>query len=356
MNTSSIFYHDKPIFGLDIGFSSLKVMQIGHQETNKQPKIAGYGITSFDPSLLKDGVITDPEAMAKAAKDLFENRIEGEITTRRVAMGVPAARTYSRIIKLPQLANKELAEAVKLEAEQYIPIPLDQLYLDYQIIGRTDQEIELFAVAAPKKIIDSYSILASLLGLEAVAMETTVNATSRLFTYTDFSKEPSILIDFGSVAADITIFDKAMVVTGTVQSGSDSFTDSIAKSLSVTKQEAITIKSKYGLDPSKKQKDIAEALRPDLEQLLKEIRRMIRYFDERSGSEKKISQVVTVGGGASMPGLNAHLTELLRLPTRMIDPWQHINFAKLQLPSPSERSVYATVCGLSLMQPKEIFV
>ncbi|HLC91466.1 MAG TPA: hypothetical protein VJC09_00260, partial [Candidatus Saccharimonadales bacterium] len=86
MNTSSIFYHDKPIFGLDIGFSSLKVMQIGRQETNKQPKITGYGIASFDPALLKDGVITDPEAMAKAAKDLFENRIEGEITTRRVAM------------------------------------------------------------------------------------------------------------------------------------------------------------------------------------------------------------------------------------------------------------------------------
>jgi len=355
MKTSSNFYHDKPLFGLDIGFGTLKVMQIDQQDSSKKAKITGYGIVDFDPTFLKDGVITNPEALASTAVEMFKTQIRGEITTRRVAMSVPASRTFSRIIKLPQLPNKELASAVQLEAEQYIPIPLDQLYLDYQVISRTDQEIELFAVAAPRTIIDSYSLLADLLGLEVVAMETTVSATSRLFTHTDLNAEPTILIDFGTIAADITIFDKSMVVTGTVSGGSDNFTTNIAKKLGVTLQEAETIKSKYGLDVSKKQADIAEALRPTLEQLLKEIRRMIRYYEERSGTEKKISQVVTMGGGASMPGLNAHLTELLRLPARMIDPWQHISYAKLPLPGPNARSVYATVCGLGLIQPGEIF-
>jgi len=355
MNTSPNFYHDKPLFGLDIGFGSIKAMQIAQQDNSKKPKITGYGIASFNPVLLKDGVIVDPPTLAKAAVELFKNQIKGEITTRRVVMSVPASRTFSRIIKLPLLANKELASAVQLEAEQYIPIPLDQLYLDYQVIRRTEQEIELFAVAAPRPIIDSYSVLAELLGLEVVAMETTVSATSRLFTHTALSDAPTILIDFGSIAADITIFDKTMVVTGTVSGGSDNFTANIAKKLGVTIQEAETIKSKYGLDASKKQKDIAEALRPTLEQLLKEIRRMIRYYEERSGTEAKITQVVTMGGGASMPGLNGHLTELLRLPARMIDPWQHINYGKLPLPGPNARSVYATVCGLGLIQPGEIF-
>jgi type IV pilus assembly protein PilM len=355
MKTISHFYHDKPLFGLDIGFSSLKVMQISQADASRELQIIGYGIADFDPALLNEGVIINPEILAKAANNLFKNQIKGEITTNRVVMGVPASRTYSRIIKLPKLEDKELAAAVQLEAEQYIPIPLDQLYLDYQVIRRTKEEIELFAVAAPKKIVDSYFILAEMLGLEAVAMETTVNATSRLFTYTDFSHEPSILIDFGSIAADITIYDKAMVVTGTVSSGSDSFTASIAKKLGVTLQEAAIIKSKYGVDPSKKQKEIVEAVKPQLEQLLREIRRMIRYYEERSGSDNKVSQVVTVGGGASMPGLNAHLTELLRLPTRMIDPWQHINFDKLPLPGPSDRSVHSTVCGLALLKPEEIF-
>lgn len=355
MKTSSNFYHDKPVFGLDIGFSSLKVMQIDLKDTVKQAKITGYGNVRFDPTVLKDGVIIDPKALASSAQDLFKRQIVGEITTRRMVMGVPASRTYSRIIKLPKLDNKELADAVKLEAEQYIPIPLDQLYLDYQIISKTDQEMELFAVAAPKKIIDSYSLLANLLGLDVVAMETTVSATSRLFTHTEFSDEPTILIDFGSISTDITIYDKSMVVTGTVPSGSDNYTLNIARKLGVTNEEADTIKSKYGLNVSKKQKEIVDALRPMLEQLLKEIRRMIRYYEERSGSEKKISQVVTMGGGASMPGLSGHLTELLRLPARMIDPWQHINYAKLPLPNSNGRSVYATVCGLALVQPKEIF-
>jgi type IV pilus assembly protein PilM len=353
MNTSNFFYQDKPLFGLDIGFDSLKVMQVDWPA--KQPRVAGYGMANFDPQFLKEGVVTNPEAVAKITQELFASQIIGKINTRRVAMGVPAARTYSRIIKLPALGNKEIEEAVQLEAEQYIPMPIDQLYLDYSIMNQSDKETELFVVAAPKKLIDSYLLLTKLLGLEVVAMETTVSATSRLFTHTDLHDEPTILIDFGSVSADITIFDKTMVVTGTSASGGDNFTQKIADRLQVSKSEAQLIKTKYGMDYSKKQQEITEALQPLLAQLLKEIRRMIRYYEERSGSQKKISQVVTVGGGASMPGLNEHLTELLRLPTRLIDPWQHISVSHIDPPATSERPLYSTVSGLALIRPREIF-
>jgi type IV pilus assembly protein PilM len=353
MNTSNFFYQDRPLFGLDIGFDSLKVMQVDW--STKQPRVIGYGMAGFDPQILKDGVITDPETLAKTTKELFASQLAGKVSTRRVAMGVPASRTYSRIIKLPALGNKEIEEAVQLEAEQYIPMPIDQLYLDYTINSHTGKETDLFVVAAPKKLIDSYLLLTELLGLEVVAMETTVSATSRLFTYTDLHEEPTILIDFGSVSADITIFDKTMVVTGTSASGGDNFTQRIADRLRVTKSEAQLIKTKYGMDYGKKQREISEALQPLLAQLLKEIRRMIRYYEERSGTEKKISQVVTVGGGASMPGLNEHLTELLRLPTRLIDPWQHIGVNHVEPPAASERPLYSTVSGLALIRPREIF-
>lgn len=193
-----------------------------------------------------------------------------------------------------------------------------------------------------------------LLGLDPVAIETTINASGRLFLHAEQSDVPTILIDFGSVSSDITIFDKTLVVTGTVSGGGDNFSELISKKLGVTLEEAHIIKTKYGLGVSKKQKEITEALAPILDQLIKEIKRMIRYYEERKTVEGKIGQVVTLGGGANMPGLSEHMTNLLRLPVRMCDPWQSLHFGKLQPPNSVEKSMYVTVAGLALLRSEEI--
>jgi type IV pilus assembly protein PilM len=352
---STHFYRDKPLFGLDIGFSSMKIMQFDY--SGKEPLVTGYGVNRFEPEAIdKDGVIVNIEALAQSAKKLFEQSLIGEITTRRVAMSIPAARTFLRMIKLPKMDSKELAEAVLTEAEQYIPMATDDLYIDYMITDRTADEIELLAVAVPKKIVDSYFLLARTLGLEAVAMEPTISATTRLFVRTELSDVPTVLVDFGSVSSDITIYDRTLVVTGTVRGGGDNFTDQIAEKLGVSRQEALIIKTKYGLSFSKRQREITEALTPTLDQLLKEIKRMIRYYEERyQGNDRKIRQLVTMGGGANMPGLSDFMTNSLRMPVRMSDPWHHISFGKLQPPSETEKSMYITVAGLAMIKPSEIF-
>ncbi len=350
---STLLYKDKPLFGLDIGFSSLKIMQIAQHGNEKV--VAGYGVASFDPDLFKDGVIVDPEKLAKNAYDLFNKKLIGEITTRRVVMAVPAARTYTRTLQLPALSTKELQQAIHHEVEQYIPLPMHELYIDHEIISKTSEGIELLVVAVPRAVIDSYMQLVAILGLELVAIETTIGASSRLFVYSEESSVPTVLIDFGSVSSDITIYDKTLVVTGTVPGGGDSFTKLIANQLNVTIQEAHVIKTKYGLGVSKKQAEITRGLDPLLQQLLKEIRRMIRYYEERSTTQHKIGQIVTMGGGANMPGLSEYMTNHLRLPVRTCDPWQRLGFGDLQPPSAVEKTMYVTVAGLALTEPKEIF-
>lgn len=352
MNTG-LFYKDKPLFGLDIGTSSIKVMQI--ENRGKNQFIVGYGVTNYEQGVVKDGVIENPEHLAKATKELFEKNLIGEITTRRAAVSIPVARTYNRVMNLPSMSRKDLTEAVRLEAEQYIPVPIDELYIDYNVTAETKNGYELLAVAAPKKIVDSFLIYTNLLGIEACTIETTISASSRLVAHSEQSDVPTILIDFGSVSVDITIFDKQLIVTGTVAGGGDTFTGLIAKKLEVSDQVAHTIKTKYGLSVSKKQKDIQDALKPILGSLTKEIRKMIRYYDERTSSEGKIGQIITMGGGANMPGLSEHITSELRLPTRMCNPWANLDFGKLQPPSSIEKSMYVTAAGLSLIHPKDIW-
>ena len=130
-----LFHRNKPIFGIDIGFSSIKVMQI---DTNsKKSQIKGYGFCTFDSSSMKNGVIVEPEAIAKSIYDLFSNNLVGTIDTKKVISSVPVGRSFNRILTLPALNKSDLDEAVKLEAEQYIPVSIDDLYIDYIVSDRT---------------------------------------------------------------------------------------------------------------------------------------------------------------------------------------------------------------------------
>ena len=355
INTPAIL-RNKPLFGLDIGHGSLKVMQVDEDAVHgKTPRVVGYGTIAFDPSAIEDGVLVKPELIASALLELFKTRLIGDITTRRVAMTIPSYRSFSRSLQLPKLSKKELDEAVRLEAEEYIPMPLQALYFDYTVTSASKETINLFAVAVPKKIVDSYLVLARMCGLEAMLVETTMAAAARLFARDKFSDVTSVIIDFGSLTADISIFHKTTLVTGTVPAGGLVFTGAIRDKLGVSDAEAGVIKTKYGLGVSKTQKEISDAVNPALQKIVKEIRRMVRYYEERYGNAYPIGQIIMLGGGANMPGLSDYLTAELRLPVRAHDPWLHLKYDGLQAPSGPDQLMYATVAGLSMTNPKEVF-
>ena len=351
------FFTDRPLFGLDIGRSSLKVMQLDH--TDGSADIVGYGSADFDVHALDDGVIVKPEAIANALHDLFENRMEGEINTRRVGMALPGYRAFTRSIQLPKLGAEELQEAVQLEVEQYVPMQLQDLYLDYTITGGASDNSNIFVVAVPKRIVDSYLNLAIKLGLEPVLIEPTMTATARFFARDKHSDMASIIIDFGSLTATISIYDKTIVATSTVAAGSLVFTEAIRNELGVTQEEAGDIKTKFGLDVSKYQTKVSTALEPSLGKIVTEIRRMLRYYEEHYGTQSNagVSQIVTLGGGANMPGLSEYLTNALKVPVRTHEhPWAVFKYdSAMKLPIEADRLMYATVAGLSLLDPKEVF-
>lgn len=355
-----LFFRDKPLFGLDIGPTSLKVMQVNQPaarvngKVDRLPQVIGYGFTTFDRAATEDGVIVQHEIIAKAARDLFDRHLIGDITTRRVALAIPAYRTFTRSLELPQLKNSELINAVELETEQYVSVPLDDLYVDFEVTKQTSENTELFAVAVPKTIVDSYMDLAHILGLEPVLIEPTLSSSGRLFSLDDQSDIPTVIIDFGSKSADISIYDKHILVTGTVQAGGETFTNIIRDKLNVSLAEAGLIKTKYGLGVSRRQSEIRQAIAPVLGELMKEIKRMMRYHEERYGAERPIQQIITLGGGANMPGLSDYLTNELRLAVRHTNPWHYLNYKGLQPPSEADKPMYATVAGLCLSDPTKV--
>ena len=350
-----IFYKKRPLFGFDIGNGSIKIVQL--HSTGKKTFLEGYGTTTFDPIAMKDGEIIDYEIIASAAHKLFSDDMTGSISTRDIAASLPVTNSFSRVISLPNMAEKDVLDAVKMEAEQYIPVALDNLYIDYVTLEKSSEtEQDYLVTAAPKRVVDSYINLFDILGLRPVIMEPSILSVTRMVQNAEVSNFPTLVIDCGSTTSDLTVYDKkSTVVTGTVKFGGNTITRAIMNHMGLSEVQANTVKSRYGLEVSKKQKEIMEALDVPLRNLTTEIRKIIRYYEDRVKSQdSKVEQVIILGGGANLPGFSTYLTSNLRIPTRLCSIWQNIEFDGLQPPNQLDTSMYATAVGLAMINPTEV--
>lgn len=349
-----LFYKDKVMFGFDIGRNSIKIMQV--DMINKQSIVSGYGSAVFDNSAIKDGVIVNPEEIIKVAHDLIDKHMVGKITTNRVAVALPNAHSFSRVITLPKMNQKDLAGAVQLEVDQSIPMPIDELYYDFSVAQTLeDGSLEVQIVACPREIVDSYLVVFEALGLEVALIESNISAVTRIVVHSEAHDVSTLIIDVGSSACDLSIYDgSAIRATGTVDCSSERITQNIADALGVSLQQAHSIKTRYGLELSKKQDNIIKAVAPELNKLISEIRKVMRYFADRESSGRPIGQIIILGGGANLPGLSTYITDHTRVPTRLCAPWNNISFGKLQPPHELETTLYTTASGLSMIRPEEL--
>lgn len=352
----TLIHSDKPVFGIDIGRSSVKVIQLDRSGSKEKPRVLGYGSAPTDPHAITKGLIVDPESIARSVYDLITKNIVGTISTRRVALSLPNEHCFSRIIQLPKMDARDIKAAVASEAESSIPVPLDQLYYDFEVMDSKDADtIEVQLVATPKNIVDSYIVVTDALGLEVSHVETNITAVTRVVAHSEPVKDVvTLIIDFGSTAADLSIFDgKTARITGTADCGSDRITELISKKLGVSARQAYTIKNRFGIEHSKKQKDISDAIEGELSKLINEVKKVQRYYADHS-PVGEIGQIIILGGGATLPGFSTYITDHIRVPTRLCNPWGNIDFGKLQPPSLVETTMYATCSGLALITPEEL--
>lgn len=350
-----VFYKDKPVFGFDIGRSSIKVMQIDH--SGKKSFITAYGTASFKPESINDqGVITDPEEVIKAAHKLLTKQLVGSLHSRRVAVSLPNANSFSRVLTLPKMDEKNLKAAVSSEVDQSIPLPSEELYYDYSITRVLDDGLlEVQVVATPRSIVDSYTGVFDALGLEIAVIESNISAMTRIVVHAEAHDVNTLIVDIGSTSCDISIYDgSAIRATGTVDCSSERLTKNIADTLGVSVPQAHSIKTRYGLEVSKKQEQILKASEGELNKLINEIRKVMRYFTDRTNGSGPIGQIIILGGGANLPGLASYITNRTRVATRLCAPWNNLSFGKLQPPHELETTLYTTAGGLGLLTAQEI--
>lgn len=349
---TKLFYKDRPVIGLDISNTGIKIMSID----TKRWLVLGYGSIDLEPIKVKEALEGDSTYLADNLKVLIKEKLIGVLSGTHVVIGVPTAKSFSRTFTLPVGNEKMLKDAVDIEVDQYIPIPASTLYIDSEIIERNRQDLTVLMSAMSRVIIDNCVMAAESAGLIPVLVEPGISAVGRLLGVTEDGHLPSVIVDIGPASTDIAVLVGGSIrVTGGLAIGGNTFTLDIAKKLNVTLENAHQLKVLNGLSAGSRQEVITKALDPSFERIIAETRKVMRYYNERLSDDRKLEQLLVVGIGSNLPGIGEYFTNALIMPARVASPWQKLDFGKLPEPVKQFRSRYITVAGLASVSPGSIW-
>ena len=350
---NKLFYKDKPLVGLDISSTDMKIMSVD----SKRQAVTGYGVIDLDPLQIKKAL--DDESgvnyLLSNLQTLLERKLVGNLISDQIVLGIPTAKTYSRTFTVPVNAEKTLADAVAIEVGQYIPLPMSLLYVDYEVIERNKDTITVIMSAVPQRLVDNAVAACESIGLTVAMVEPAINAVARILKSTEDGHLPTVIVDIGAANTDIGVLDGTVRVTGGIATGGNTFTLDIAKKLSVTLENAHQLKVLNGMAPGPKQAKIMTALRPALRGIITETRKVIRYYNERLSNDRRLEQVLIVGSGSNVPGIGEYFTNELVMPARAANPWQNLDFGELPQPAKQFRSRYISVAGLAAVPKGEMW-
>lgn len=333
-------------FGLDIGSYSLKVAQV--EKDGKKNYLKAFGAAQSPARGLMSEAEADLTRLAEAVKKLHQ---ESGISTKNVAVALPEDKAYSKVVTFPKLSEKELQTAIKWEAEQYVPVPLEEVSLDYQIMGTrkegVTEKMEIFLVAAPKRLIEKIMRVMKAAGLTPVALETEILSLARGLILPN--GETTLMVDLGARASDIAIVENGQVVfTRSIGVAGEALTRAVAARLNMEPAQAEEYKKAYGADVARLEGKISEAIGPILEAIIKEMEKSIQFY--YSSRQKQIKRVILAGGSAGLPEIVGLLAKKLNMEIQVGDPGVSV------LPYPDKRPflpretapAFAAAIGLAL--------
>ncbi len=338
--------------GIDIGASSIKAVILSFKE--KPPRLISLGqVPSPQPGIISDSDL-DLEAVATAIKSLVS---EMKPSDNKVVIALPESRIFTRVIyDLPYLTDDELAQAIKYAAEEFVPMPIQQVNLNYQIIFRSPQKgsqsrTVVFVVASPKNVVEKYLKVITIADLKPIAIETELIAASRALVGTNPFSPVTLIIQFGATTTDFAIVsDGLILLTRSISTGSIAFTRAIAQSFNFELIQAEEYKKVYGLLEDQLEGKLYQVLKPIIEVILSEARRVIQSH-EIQNPQKAVKRVVLTGGGAKLPGLVVYLANSLGLEVQEADPWFSINKdPNLKTKLVADAPLYTIAVGLALRE------
>jgi type IV pilus assembly protein PilM len=313
----------KEIIGIDIGSSSVKLVQL--KEQKGVYTLQNVGILPLPLEAIVDNTLMDSSSIVETIKKLIKSL---NIRVRDAACSVSGNSVIIRKISLPAMPSEELEEQIHWEAEQYIPFDINDVNIDFQILAPDMQDpskMDVLLVASKKEIINDYLAVFNEAGVNLCVVDVDSFAIQNAFEL-NYEMEPekvTALINIGASMMNLNIIKKEIsLFTRDVQMGGNLYTEEIQKQFGVSIEEAERIKVTGEASDQAKLTDTISRVN---ETLAMEMRRSLDFYNTTAG-EGKINEVFISGGGAKTPMLVEAVKNRLGLPVEVIDPFRSIKY------------------------------
>jgi type IV pilus assembly protein PilM len=338
----------KTVIGLDIGVASIKVVALNHD--SNPPRLISLGsIATPQPGMLSEAGV-ELESVGTAIKKLISS---ARIEQKEVVAALPESKVFTRVIDdLPYLSDKELLSAIRYAAEEFIPMPVSEVDLNWQVLSRAKDKKSrtvVFVIATPKSVVKKYISVLAMAGLTPVALETEIIASTRSLVGSNPFSPTSLIIQNGSTTTDFAVVSKGLILlTRSISTGGAALTRALAQEFNFELPQAEEYKKVYGLLSDQLEGKVFEGLKPVIDVIVDETKRVIQAFQLRN-PQNPIKRIILSGGGAKLPGLVLYMANNLGLEVQEADPWYFVSRDEsLKAKLVQEGSLYSVAAGLAL--------
>ncbi|MFA6304462.1 MAG: pilus assembly protein PilM [Patescibacteria group bacterium] len=382
-----LFSSKESYLGVDIGTASIKVVEL--ISAGGRPKLLTYGYVDIVSDIVHSKSEEHQQKIVNSLKNLVQ---KCRVKTNFCIAALPTFSVFNSIITLPSMSGKDMASAIKWEAKKYVPLPLEEMILDWKIIkennavkvpliplsapkkkfslfnsNKTDSSINpaksaseavkgenlrVLVTAAPKNLVNRYLGIFKQANLKLISLETEAFALARSLIGGDSSTV--MIVDIGSITTDICIIEKGVpVLNRSIDVGGLTITKAIATSLNITLERAEQFKRDFGVNINQEDqsrginKNIATSLSP----IINEIKYVLDLYQGQEG--RTMEKIVLSGGSAFLPNLVNYFQDLFSKPTIIGNPWDKVIYPEELKPGLDEvGSRMAVAIGLAMRDIK----
>lgn len=334
-------------FGLDIGRSFIKIVQVKNQGGKK------FLTSSFSFPTPSGGMVSDsPLELKKVAEAVKAAARQAKVAGSECNVSLIESQTVTRLVQMPNLTDKELSAAINYEADKYIPLPIKEVNLEYKVVVRypagseAGGKMDVLLVAAPKRVVEKYLTVVGDAGLKISAIETESAAISRALS--TGVEAAVVIVSFGSASTEvIAVRQGSVIFTRSIATGGEALTRAVMAEFNLQHSQAEQYKHSYGIVENQLGGKVANVLKPVLEVIIGEIMKAVD-FARTHMMETQLARIIISGGGAYMPGMSEFITRRTSLEVSLADPWESFTKEGLILKIPGQGGFYCTATGLAV--------
>lgn len=342
----SLLYGVGDFFALDIGTNSIRLIQLSG-DVERGWTLEKYAYVPIDPKIAQDN---SEVGKRKLAETILGAKEQAGIKTKNVALGLPARKTYTSIIEVPNAPKSEVGKTIKYEADQYIPMAVEEAKVDYAVLGVSPNDAlkaEILISSTAKEYAEQRMEDVEALGLNVIAQEPEPIAMTRALVPIG-ATDARMLIDLGEKSTDIVVvYQGAPRLVRSIPGGLSMFVETVADALNVRPEQAKQFILKFGLAQDKLEGQVFKALDASLETFAMELSKSGRFFQNKYIGAQ-VGGIILSGFAGIIPFIAEYMEVKTNIPTIQGNPWQFVRVTPEQqqalLPVASE---FAVAIGLA---------